>query len=85
MSQQPGRAALAHPVMRRAASVGASDLRREAPILLRRDDGTLLEGVVDCDLTTDWLSNGRDHHIVQARTKKVGEKDPARQARSARD
>jgi ATP-dependent exoDNAse (exonuclease V) beta subunit len=40
-------AALAHPVMRRAASVGASDLRRETPIHLRRDDGTLLEGVVD--------------------------------------
>ena len=40
-------AALAHPLMRRAAAVGASDLRRETPILLRREDGTLLEGVVD--------------------------------------
>jgi hypothetical protein len=38
-------AMLAHPVMRRAASVGASGLRRETPILLRRQDGTLLEGV----------------------------------------
>ena len=40
-------AALAHPVMRRTASVDASDLLRETPILLRREDGTLLEGVVD--------------------------------------
>ena len=40
-------AALAHPIMRRAASVVASNVRRETPILLRREDGTLLEGVVD--------------------------------------
>ena len=33
--------------MRRAASVVASNVRRETPILLRREDGTLLEGVVD--------------------------------------
>jgi ATP-dependent helicase/nuclease subunit A len=40
-------AALAHPIMRRAASVAISDLRRETPIFLRRENGTLLEGVVD--------------------------------------
>ena len=40
-------AAVAHPIMRRAAGVAASNLRRETPILLRREDGTLLEGVVD--------------------------------------
>jgi ATP-dependent helicase/nuclease subunit A len=40
-------AALAHPIMRRAASVAASNLRRETPILLRRENGTLVEGVVD--------------------------------------
>jgi ATP-dependent helicase/nuclease subunit A len=40
-------AALAHPVMRRAANVATCDLRRETPILMRREDGTLLEGVVD--------------------------------------
>ena len=40
-------AALARPIMRRAASVAASDLRRETPIFLRREDGTLVEGVVD--------------------------------------
>ena len=33
--------------MRRAATVGAGNLRREAPIMLRREDGTLIEGVVD--------------------------------------
>jgi len=38
-------AALAHPVLRRAAR--ASALRRETPVLLRRDDGSLAEGVVD--------------------------------------
>ena len=37
--------ALAHPVLRRAAR--ASALRRETPVLLRRDDGRLAEGVVD--------------------------------------
>lgn len=40
-------AALAHPVMRRAAAVARSNLRRETPVLLRREDGMLLEGVVD--------------------------------------
>src|SRR5262249_33902661 len=40
-------AALAHPIMRRAASVSAQNLRRETPILFRRKDGALLEGVVD--------------------------------------
>jgi ATP-dependent exoDNAse (exonuclease V) beta subunit len=36
---------LAHPVLRRAAR--SSSLRRETPVLLRRDDGRLAEGVVD--------------------------------------
>jgi ATP-dependent exoDNAse (exonuclease V) beta subunit len=40
-------AALAHPLMCRAASVGTIGLRREAPILLQCDDGSLTEGVVD--------------------------------------
>src|SRR5262249_55502903 len=42
------KAALLHPVMRRAAR-GAENgsLRRETPILLRRDDASLAEGVVD--------------------------------------
>ena len=39
--------ALSHPFMRRAAAISAGSLRREVPILLRRDDGTLAEGVVD--------------------------------------
>jgi ATP-dependent exoDNAse (exonuclease V) beta subunit len=41
-------AALAHPIFeraRRAAGVGAC--RREAPVTMRTDDGTLVEGVVD--------------------------------------
>ena len=39
------RAALAHPLLRRAAA--ARRCRREAPVTLRLDDGTLVEGVVD--------------------------------------
>ena len=33
--------------MRRAASVDLMNLRRETPIILRRQDGSLVEGVVD--------------------------------------
>jgi ATP-dependent helicase/nuclease subunit A len=40
-------ATLAHPVMRRAASAALTNLRRETPIFLRREDGTLVVGVVD--------------------------------------
>jgi ATP-dependent exoDNAse (exonuclease V) beta subunit len=38
---------LNHPLMRRAAALSTGSLRREVPIMLRRDDGTLAEGVVD--------------------------------------
>jgi ATP-dependent exoDNAse (exonuclease V) beta subunit len=37
--------ALAHPVL--VASADAAECRREAPITHRRDDGTIIEGVVD--------------------------------------
>ncbi len=40
--------ALANPLLLRAAACAArGDLRRETPVLLRRPDGTLVEGVVD--------------------------------------
>ena len=38
-------AALRHPLLLRAAS--ATALRRETPVMLRRQDGGLVEGVVD--------------------------------------
>jgi len=38
-------AALAHPLLRRAAD--ADELRRETPVLMRGEDGSLIEGVVD--------------------------------------
>ena len=39
---------LAHPILRRAAASARKDrLRREAPVLLKRDDGSLVEGTVD--------------------------------------
>jgi ATP-dependent exoDNAse (exonuclease V) beta subunit len=41
-------AALRHPIMRRAAaSMKRGECRREAPILLPLDDGTVIEGVID--------------------------------------
>jgi len=41
-------AALAHPLLQRAAAAAArGGLRRETPVLLQRDDGILMEGVVD--------------------------------------
>ncbi len=44
-AEQAVASALAHPLLRRAAAAQA--LRRETPALLRREDGSLLEGVVD--------------------------------------
>jgi hypothetical protein len=43
--------ALAHPLMRRAAA--ARELRREVPIVLRRDPGTVIEGIVDLAFADD--------------------------------
>jgi ATP-dependent exoDNAse (exonuclease V) beta subunit len=41
-------ATLLHPIMRRAArGADNGELRRETPVLLRRADGTLAEGIVD--------------------------------------
>jgi ATP-dependent helicase/nuclease subunit A len=41
-------AALEHPLLQRAAKSAASGgLRRESPVLLRREDDSLAEGVVD--------------------------------------
>ena len=42
------RAALAHPLLRRAAdSAKERAIRRETPVVLKLDDGSLVEGVVD--------------------------------------
>jgi ATP-dependent exoDNAse (exonuclease V) beta subunit len=44
-------AALAHPLLRRAAEAAKrGDLRRETPVLLRLEDGRLAEGIVDLAL-----------------------------------
>jgi ATP-dependent exoDNAse (exonuclease V) beta subunit len=41
-------AALRHPLLQRAAASSTrGDLRRETPVLVRRDDGSLVEGIVD--------------------------------------
>ena len=39
--------ALQHPVLRRAAAVGEENIRRETPVMLMLEDGTIAEGVVD--------------------------------------
>jgi ATP-dependent exoDNAse (exonuclease V) beta subunit len=39
--------ALSYPLIRRAAALSPKKLRREVPIMLRLDDGTLAEGIVD--------------------------------------
>lgn len=41
------RAALEHPLLRRAAARPQSELRRESPVLMRLEDGSLAEGVID--------------------------------------
>jgi ATP-dependent helicase/nuclease subunit A len=41
------RAVLEHPVMRRAAARSVDELRRETPVMLRLEDGSIAEGVVD--------------------------------------
>jgi ATP-dependent exoDNAse (exonuclease V) beta subunit len=47
-------AALAHPLLRRAAAASArGELRRETPVWLALEDGTLAEGVVDLAFRED--------------------------------
>jgi ATP-dependent helicase/nuclease subunit A len=46
--------ALGHPILQRAAaSTRKGEIRREAPLLLKLDDGTLVEGVVDLAFRED--------------------------------
>jgi hypothetical protein len=46
--------ALGHPILRRAAASAAKGgLRRETPVLLASDDGSLIEGVVDLAFRED--------------------------------
>src|SRR5262249_39949915 len=47
-------AALGHPILRRAAvSAAKGGLRRETPVMLELDDGSLVEGVVDLAFRED--------------------------------
>ena len=57
--------ALAHPLMRRAAAAArAGHCRRETPVLLRLDDGVIVEGVVDAA----FLEEGAGWTIVDFKT-----------------
>jgi ATP-dependent helicase/nuclease subunit A len=48
------RAALGHPILQRAAaSARKGELRRETPVMLTLDDGSLVEGVVDLAFRED--------------------------------
>jgi ATP-dependent exoDNAse (exonuclease V) beta subunit len=47
-------AACGHPILRRAAiSAKKGQLRRETPVMMRLEDGTLVEGVVDLAFRED--------------------------------
>ena len=70
------RAALAHPLLERAAR--AADCRREVPIVCRIADGTVAEGVIDLafrdsggwvivDFKTDLEPGGRPEYAEQVR------------------
>ena len=51
-------AALAHPILERARrAVGAGACRRETPVMMQAEDGTLVEGVVDLAFRDDgtWI------------------------------
>jgi ATP-dependent helicase/nuclease subunit A len=51
---EAGVAALAHPIVRRAAAAAArGELRRETPVWLAQDDDVLAEGVVDLAFRED--------------------------------
>ncbi len=46
---------LQHPILQRAAAARSSNVRRETPVILRREDGTLVEGVVDLAFREDTI------------------------------
>jgi hypothetical protein len=54
--------ALKHPVWTRARGCAPDELRREIPVMSRRPDGTLIEGVVDLAYRT--AENGRARWTV---------------------
>jgi ATP-dependent helicase/nuclease subunit A len=60
------RAALAHPLLRRAAS--APEVRREAPLMLCLPDGTLLEGIADLALRELTPAGGVEWTVVDFKT-----------------
>jgi len=77
------RAALEHPVMRRAGSRPPHELRRETPVMMKLEDGSIAEGVVDLafpdhapgfegwtivDFKTDReFATSSERHIAQVR------------------
>ena len=44
---------LDHPILRRAARAGNDGLRRETPVMLTLEDGSLVEGVIDLAFRDD--------------------------------
>jgi ATP-dependent helicase/nuclease subunit A len=76
--------ALTHPILRRAAASAAKrGLRRETPVVLRRDDGSLVEGTLDLafhedtpdfvgwtivDFKTDREVDAMSRYVTQVKT-----------------
>jgi ATP-dependent helicase/nuclease subunit A len=60
--------ALAHPILRRAgASAAKGNVRRETPVLLSLDDGSVVEGVVDLAFRED-MSDFNGWTVVDFKT-----------------
>ncbi len=70
--------ALAHPVLRRAALAKA--VRRETPVLLRRDDGVLAEGVVDLAFREETRQGPRWIVVDWKTDREIGERRSAYEA-----
>jgi ATP-dependent helicase/nuclease subunit A len=60
------RSTLQHPLMQRAA--GAKSLKRETPLQHYREDGTLIEGVVDLTFEEDDTSVFKGWTVVDFKT-----------------
>jgi len=72
-------AALAHPIMRRAAASAArGELRRETPMLLRLEDGALAEGVLDLAFREDDARGVSSWTVVDFKTDREIESSRAR-------
>lgn len=72
--------ALRHPVLRRAAATGIENVRRETPVMLTLEDGSLAEGVVDLAFL-EAGPEGCRWTVVDFKTDQEFSSEPARYVR----